>query len=57
MILNATNSKAISKMYGPYIEDWVNKEITLYAEKIKAFGEYMEALRVRPIAPQKKIKK
>lgn len=53
-ILNATNSKTIAKVLGsPYIEDWAGKSITLYAAKIKAFGEELEALRVRPTAPAK----
>lgn len=53
-ILNATNSKTITKAVGsPYIEDWAGKSITLYAAKIKAFGEELEALRVRPTAPAK----
>lgn len=48
MILNKTNCKTIEKIYGtPYIEQWAGKSITLYAEKIRAYGESMEALRVR----------
>lgn len=51
-ILNATNSKTISKaLKSPYIEDWAGKTITLYAAKIKAFGEELEALRIRPTLP------
>lgn len=53
-ILNATNSKMISKaLKSPYIEDWAGKTITLYAAKIKAFGEELEALRVKPNVPTK----
>lgn len=48
MIVNSTNAKNISKACNsPYIEDWVGKEITLYVAKIKAFGEYVDALRVK----------
>lgn len=48
MILNKTNCKTIEKIYGtPYIEEWSGKKITLYAEKVKAFGEVVEALRIR----------
>lgn len=48
MILNKTNCKSIEKIYGtPYIEQWAGKSITLYAEKIRAYGEVVEALRVR----------
>lgn len=55
-ILNRTNMKTISKIYGtPYIEDWAGKQITLYVARVKAFGEDdVEALRVRPEKPSKK---
>ena len=51
MILNVTNCKTIEKLYGPYIEDWNGKYITLYAAKVRAFGDVVEALRIRPKAP------
>ena len=38
-------------VYGPYIEDWNGKYITLYAAKVRAFGDVVEALRIRPKAP------
>ncbi len=48
MILNKTNCKIISKgLDTPYIENWIGKSIVLYAAKIKAFGEVVEALRVK----------
>jgi len=48
MIVNSTNAKAITSAVGsPYIEDWTNKQITLYVAQIKAFGEMQDALRVR----------
>lgn len=54
MILNATNQKTMTKLFGsPYIEDWANKQMTLYVAKIKAFGDTVDALRVRPNAPVK----
>lgn len=53
MILNATNCKAISVIYGtPYIEDWSGKKITIYVARIKAFGDTVEALRIRKKKPQ-----
>lgn len=51
MILNATNSKSIHKLYGPYIEEWAGKQITLYASTAKLAGEMVECLRVRPSVP------
>lgn len=53
MILNATNAKSIQKLAkSPYIEDWVGMRIQLYAAKIKAFGEVVEALRIREFLPK-----
>lgn len=48
MILNKTNCKTIEKLFGtPYIEEWKNKSIQVYSEKVKAFGDVVEALRVK----------
>ena len=55
MILNVTNCKTIAKIYdSPYIEDWIGKYITVYSAKVKAFGETVEALRIRPKVPSMK---
>ena len=51
MILNVTNSKSIHKLYGPFIEDWAGKQITLFASTAKMGGEMVECLRVRPNIP------
>lgn len=53
LILNVTNSKAITKVAGsPYFEDWVGTAIQLYVEHgIKAFGDVVSAVRVRPRKP------
>jgi hypothetical protein len=51
-IINATNAKAITKVAKtPYVERWVGIRITLYVAQISAFGEDVEALRVRPFPP------
>lgn len=51
-ILNATNCKTLTRIYGtPYIEQWCGKHIIIYAAKIKAFGEEMEALRIKNTLP------
>lgn len=55
MILNTTNCKAISKIYKtPYIEDWRGCSIQLYVAQVKAFGDVVDALRVRPYKPDVK---
>lgn len=53
MILNATNSKSIHKLYGPYIEEWVGQQITLFASTAKLGNELVECLRIRPNVPKK----
>ena len=53
MILNVTNSKTIAKLYGsPYVEDWAGKAIIIYSTEVKAFGEIVEALRIRDYLPK-----
>lgn len=53
MILNATNAKAIQKIYKtPLIEEWASKKIQLFVDKVKAFGEVVEALRIRNYIPK-----
>lgn len=52
LILNKTNCKAISKVWGtPYIEDWSGRKITLKVKKISAFGELTDAVRVSSERP------
>lgn len=52
MILNKTNCKVISKIYStPYIEQWNGIRIIVYAAQVKAFGDLVDALRVKNINP------
>ena len=54
MILNATNSKAISEAYGSSkVEDWAGKRISIYTTKVTAFGGTTDALRIRTYPPKK----
>ncbi len=53
MILNATNMKMITKLYEtPFIEEWTGKKIQVGIEKVKAFGDIVDTLRVRKVIPQ-----
>lgn len=53
MILNATNMKMITKLYKtPFIEEWTGKKIQVGIEKVKAFGDIVDALRVRRVVPK-----
>lgn len=56
LVLNATNSKTITKLLKtPYIEEWQGRKIQLYIEKnVKAFGDVVDAIRVRPFLPVEK---
>jgi hypothetical protein len=47
MVANSTNLKRITKLTGSaFIEDWTGKQIVLTTEKVKAFGEIHDAVRV-----------
>ena len=53
MILNVTNCKMIAKLLKtPYIEKWAGHRIQIGAEMVSAFGEKVEALRVRKNLPE-----
>ena len=56
MILNVARSKNIEKVAGSgYFEDWPGVQVQLYIEHgIKAFGEVVSAVRVRPYKPRVK---
>lgn len=53
LILNTTNMKSIAKALGtPYVEEWAGRKVQLYSEKVAAFGEITEAVRVRDFDPE-----
>lgn len=56
MVLNATNSKTITKLFKtPFIEEWEGRKIQLYVQTgVKAFGDVVDALRVRSFLPVEK---
>lgn len=57
MILNKTNCKTMQKLTGsPYIEKWAGTRIEIKTEKVKAFGELVDALRISKTAPQAETK-
>lgn len=56
MILNKTNLKTIEKVLAsPFIEDWASKKIQLFSTPVKAFGDTVDALRIRPISPKDQL--
>ena len=56
LVLNATNNKTIAKLLQtPYIEKWAGRKIQLYVQpNVKAFGDVVDAVRVRPFLPVEK---
>lgn len=56
LILNVTNAKMVSRLAGsPYIEQWPGTAIILGVEKVKAFGDVVDAVRVqrqKPVQPE-----
>jgi hypothetical protein len=53
MILNVTNKKTICKLYKTKdTEKFKGKAVLIGTEKVKAFGDVYEALRIRPRIPQ-----
>lgn len=55
-ICNKTNLKQITKLLKtPYVEQWAGNRIQIGSEKVKAFGDVVDALRVRSKLPQSQI--
>jgi len=52
MILNVTNGSTIANLYGTHPEQWIGKQIQIYAASVRAFGKTQEALRVRDFVPK-----
>jgi DNA-binding protein len=58
IILNATNRKTLKKVTETeYIEDMVGKKITLTTKRIKAFGEFHDAIRISNVKPSHVVSK
>ena len=52
MILNVTNKKRICKLYKTKeTEKLKGKAVTIRTERVKAFGDVYDALRIKPIIP------
>jgi hypothetical protein len=51
MVLNRTNAKRIATMYGPEVESWVGRPVTLYPSETEYSGETVPCIRVRPAPP------
>ena len=52
LILNKTNCKSIERLAGtPNIEEWAGVGVILCVQRVKAFGELVDAVRIRPVPP------
>lgn len=52
LILNVTNSKAIERIAkSPYCEDWNGVKVSFKIQRIKAFGDFTDAVRVTTDKP------
>lgn len=52
LILNVTNAKMIQRVLKtPYVEEWAGRAIVMGVETVSAFGERVEAVRVKKKTP------
>jgi hypothetical protein len=51
LTVNVTNTNTLLKHYGKEHEDWLDKEVELYAGKVPFEGKPVDALLLRPISP------
>ena len=52
MVLNKTNAQSIAGIVGsPDTQDWIGKQVVLYPDRVQAFGEIVDAIRVKAVPP------
>ncbi len=53
MVVNKTNCKTLEKLFKtPRIEEWHGKTVQVGASRVDAFGDKVDALRIRPFLPK-----
>jgi hypothetical protein len=55
LVINKTNWSIIARIHGDESDDWIGKQITLFVMDVEAFGEMVNAIRVKPprkVAPK-----
>lgn len=55
MILNRTNAMILASLYTPETDNWRGKQINLYSARIKAFGAWHDALRIKEQVPARNV--
>lgn len=52
MIMNITNGNTLTLLYGSHPDNWIGKQIQVFATEVKAFGKVQDALRIRDFIPK-----
>jgi hypothetical protein len=55
MLLNRTNAMIIASLYGPETDSWKGKAVTVYSARVKAFGAWHDALRIKEQIPARNV--
>lgn len=55
MVMNRTNAMIVASLYGPETDAWIGKAITLYSARVKAFGSWHDAVRVKEQIPARNV--
>jgi hypothetical protein len=55
MLLNRTNAMIIASLYGPETSEWIGKAVTIHAARVKAFGAWHDALRIKEQIPARNV--
>lgn len=55
MLLNRTNAMIIASLYGPETDNWHGKAVIVYPARVKAFGAWHDALRVKEQIPARNV--
>lgn len=55
MLLNRTNAMIIASIYGPETDGWMGKAVTVYSARVKAFGAWHDALRIKEQIPARNV--
>lgn len=55
MLLNRTNAMIIASLYGPETDAWKGKAVTVYSARVKAFGSWHDALRIKEQIPARNV--
>lgn len=54
LVLCKTNGKTIASLYGSDTDKWIGRKITLFPTQVSAFGQTVDAIRIRPTLPKGK---